>query len=1126
MNSNLAALRVFCLPLACLTLTSLAAVAGPQDGPATRESHTDAAQSPVHHTLSVVLDPGRHVVTVEDTIALPPALCHAGAEFTLNSALNILKSQPPVSRRTSDEDAEARYALDAAPTGGLLQISYSGPVDHGLSDEKEQYTRGFRETRGILSTEGVYLHGGSAWVPSFNDQLIRFELQVQAPPEWHVISQGSGASRGEGGRAQWKTVWPVEQVYLVGGPLHVRREMAGAVEVLVYLHEPDDALSGKYLETTAQYLEMYRKLIGPYPYGKFALVENFWETGYGMPSFTLLGPQVIRFPFILHSSYPHEILHNWWGNSVFVDFDSGNWCEGLTAYMADHLIQEQRGKGDEYRRNTLQKYRDYVQAERDFPLSEFRARHSAATEAVGYGKSLMFFHMLRRHVGDDHFRAALADFYRQQRGRKASFADLRAAFEGVTHDDLVPLFRQWVERTGAPVLALRHVESKPAGDGFIVTGGLEQTQDTEAFTLEVPLRVRTAEGCETHLISMAAKSHEFNIELGARPLSVEADPLFDVFRVLDPHETPSSIGQLFGEQQILAILPEGSATELDVAAYRELMEGWQSDEHKIAIVSEGDVKSLPDDRAVWVIGRHNRFKSLVLNSATGASLADSTNTLKMANEAVPLATHSAVVVSRHPENPEKAIGWLVVAPAAAFPGMGRKLPHYGKYSYLAFEGDEPTNVVKGQWEATGSPLVVILDKPALAKAPPVPTETRPALAELPPVFSQERLMGHVSWLASPERAGRGLGTTALRDSADYIARQMESAGLKPAGDNGTWFQKFTVAEGPEGKPVEAMNVVGILPGSRSDWGDQSVILGAHYDHLGHGWPDVHAGDEGKIHFGADDNASGVAIMLELARNLAAEGGGPRNLVVIAFSAEECGRLGSQYYVKHPQLPAAGIRAVINLDTVGRLFDGKLAIHGTGTADEWPHIFRGCGFVTGIPNTFVPSATEGSDQESFIAAGIPGVQIFTGAHADYHRPGDTVDKVDGPGLVKVATFVKEAVSYLIAREAPLTNRIANAGVQQKPEAEPRKSSRRVSFGTVPDFAFQGKGVRVESTVPDSPAARAGVLPGDVLIRLNGQDIDSLRAFSEHLKTLTPGQAVEATLLRDEKEVTLKVVVQER
>ena len=139
----------------------------------------------------------------------------------------------------------------------------------------------------------------------------------------------------------------MEQVYLVGGPLHMHRDTAAGTDIAVYLHEQDDALARKYLDATGRYLAMYQSLIGPYPYSKFALVENFWETGLGMPSFTLLGPQVIRFPFILHSSYPHEILHNWWGNSVFVDYAQGNWSEGLTAYLADHLLQEQRGEGAE-----------------------------------------------------------------------------------------------------------------------------------------------------------------------------------------------------------------------------------------------------------------------------------------------------------------------------------------------------------------------------------------------------------------------------------------------------------------------------------------------------------------------------------------------------------------------------------------------------------------------------------------------------------------------------------------------------------------------------------------------------------------------------------------------------------
>ncbi len=412
-----------------------------------------ATDLPLKHAIVVTLSPETHAIRVRDRIELPQSMRQAGQEFTLYSGLTIAASNPAVERiEPRDEDQPARYRLVTDPEAGILEISYEGVIRHELSEQKEEYTRGFRQTNGLIGAEGVYLDGGSDWVPRFDDRLIRFTLEVPLPENWHVISQGSGTSRNEQGLARWESGGLVEQVYLVGGPVHRYRDAAGAVETLVYLHERDEALASKYLDATARYIEMYRNLIGPYPYGKFALVENFWETGYGMPSFTLLGPQVLRFPFILHSSYPHEILHNWWGNSVFVDYQSGNWCEGLTAYLADHLVQEQRGLGGDYRRNALQKYRNYVQEGRDFPLVEFRERHNAATEAVGYGKALMMNHMLRLQIGDDAFRKGLTSFYRQYRGKRASFADLQEQFAAVAQRDLGDFFRQWTQRTGAAVV--------------------------------------------------------------------------------------------------------------------------------------------------------------------------------------------------------------------------------------------------------------------------------------------------------------------------------------------------------------------------------------------------------------------------------------------------------------------------------------------------------------------------------------------------------------------------------------------------------------------------------------------------------------------------------------------------
>ena len=664
-----------------------------------------AAQGHVFHTLSVEVDPATHTLAVDALIDLPKAWTSAGTEFVLNEALYVVSSKPAVTELGPDGEGDVRYALAEDATDGTLQMTYNGKINYELSDEKEQYTRGFRQTRGLISDEGIYLSLGTTWVPYFDARMIRFSLDVTLPSGWHIISQGDGTSRDDAGHARWHSSSLVEQVFMVGGPLVRISESTGTVESLVFLHEPDDALARRYLDATAMYIEMYRQLIGPYPYSKFALVENFWETGYGMPSFTVLGPTVIRLPFIVHSSYPHEILHNWWGNSVFVDYEHGNWCEGLTAYMADHLMKEQRGKGHEYRRNTLQKYRDYVNEGRDFPLVEFTSRHNAATEAVGYGKSLMMYHMLRRQLGDEAFKEATAELYRKHRGDRVTFADLEAVFEATSGDDLSRFFDQWVNRAGAPQLAVKDVIFGADSNSIHVTGVLEQTQSGAPYTLQVPLMVVTDNGPNWCRVDMTDRRQTFTCEVAltegsqAMPVMLAVDPMFDVFRTLDPRETPPSIGQLFGEPEILAVLPGASPDETDL--YRSLMASWASDEHHIETVFDSEINALPHDRAVWVLGKTNRFVSSVLESPLG-------DALTLGDEEVAVSGHTFVVVARHPENIEKAVGWICVEPPAAADGLIRKLPHYGKYSYLAFEGDEPTNIAKGQQSTDGSPMVVDL----------------------------------------------------------------------------------------------------------------------------------------------------------------------------------------------------------------------------------------------------------------------------------------------------------------------------------------------------------------------------------------------------------------------------------
>ena len=320
---------------------------------------------------------------------------------------------------------------------------------------------------------------------------MTYTLAVELPAGWKSVSQGERTSSAASAPERWSVATPTEEVHLIAAPFTEYSRDAGAVKAIAFLRKPDQALADRYLDATAQYLEMYRGLLGPYPYSKFALVENFWETGYGMPSFTLLGEQIIRFPFILHSSYPHELLHNWWGNGVFVDFAGGNWCEGLTAYLADHLIAEQRGQGADHRRAILQRVTDYVTPENDFPLSRFHSRHNAVTEAVGYGKTAMVFNMLREKVGDAQFIKALQAFYRDNRFRVASFDDIRKSFEAVSGLDLRPFFDQWIKEVGTPELKLDHA----AGHGERVDITLSQVQPGRLLRAGCSRGHRDRQGC-------------------------------------------------------------------------------------------------------------------------------------------------------------------------------------------------------------------------------------------------------------------------------------------------------------------------------------------------------------------------------------------------------------------------------------------------------------------------------------------------------------------------------------------------------------------------------------------------------------------------------------------------------
>jgi aminopeptidase N len=719
-------------------------------GPAPAAPPSPAGARPlVHHDAQVTLVPARRAVLVEDEVTLSPELrARLGDQvvFTLHAGLSPERAGPgaPLARAErgpalrGDRDGGAarvpveHFAVELAPGERSFTIRYGGEIFHPIEEKGEEYARKMSESPGLVTAEGAVLSGATRWLPELSDGLVNFTLDVRVPPDWEAVSQGSRAGHErapDGVRVRWDSPEPQEEAFLVAGPLVEHARLGFRVPVFAFLRTDDAALAERYLSAAIGDLAMYERLLGPYPYAKFALIENFWETGYGMPSFTLLGPRILRLPFIVHTSYPHEILHDWWGNGVFVDAARGNWCEGLTAYLADHLVAEQSGRGDEYRRTALQRFTDFVAEGRDFPVSAFRARSDSVTQAVGYDKVLMIFHMLRERLGDERFVGALRTFYAEYRFREASFTDLARVMGAAAGEDLSPWFAQWLDRPGAPALRVEQARVVSRGGAPAVELTLAQTQAGEPYALDVPvaLTLPSMPHAVRRTVRVTERRQTVTLPLDAAPSRLDVDPELDVFRRLDPGEIPPALSGAFGAAQRVLVLPSAAPPPL-AAAYRALAEAWKA--AGVEITTDAALTRLPAGKSVWVLGWENRLRGAAAEALApyGATLGE--RELRASQATLPRDRRSVVAVGRSPADPAQVVAFLGADRAAALPGLARKLPHYGRYGLLGFEGDEPAAVTRETWAILASPMAVgLLPGPLPPRAPLPP---RHPLAEPPP----------------------------------------------------------------------------------------------------------------------------------------------------------------------------------------------------------------------------------------------------------------------------------------------------------------------------------------------------------------------------------------------------------
>jgi len=667
------------------------------------------ASEPIHHELKIAFEPLTSRIQVQDKfyIETTDVNCasysfhlHAGmqVEEKVTSSGLLLSIESPVSGNPRLQKLLIRKKPgENCPEKIFVKLRYSGFLVEQTESKLDSKVSG-----------GFVFSGADYFYPiQINPNgRVTFKMEVSLPEPWESLSQGERekAKLAKGRRVvRWNSKLPSEDIFLIGNHFHVYEEKYGGVVLYAFLLKGEANLANKYIQTAKYYIDFFSKLLGGYPYSKFALVENPEQIGYGMPSFTLMGSRIIRFPFILHSSFPHEILHNWWGNGVFTDSTSGNWSEGLTAYLADHLLLELKGKGAQYRFQEMLKYLSYVNDVNEFAINEFSHRESMASQAIGYGKLMMVFHMLRTQLGEDLFLQGLRNFYQDFKFRYAGFREMKETFERISGKKLGWFFKQWVEQKGAPEFELVDASYEPNQSRYNLF--IEIKQKAPPYRLKLPVAIWKEEKSlpEIHYLDFVQPKQKFHLNIAKKPQAIRLDPYNEVFRRLDVKEVPMSIGKTFGAAEAAIVLPTRE-TEGLLNGYLKFSEFLIEMGNIIHPRLKNEKDHFSSNLSLWVFGKNNEIGQSLLPilKKNGIDLKGDNFVLK--EGVFPLKNHSFVFTLPRFKNGKSSITWLITSSEHSILGLMRKLPHYGKYGYLVFKGEEPENLVKGLWRSSPTSL--------------------------------------------------------------------------------------------------------------------------------------------------------------------------------------------------------------------------------------------------------------------------------------------------------------------------------------------------------------------------------------------------------------------------------------
>jgi len=695
------------------------------------------------HQLKVSLFPDEKRIEAEDEVKLVlPA--HGEFSFTLNKNLSIsrmtsgsqtidFESVPykgPESGETGHTDNFNLITVHLPEGAESFVVKYYGVIYDPLEPSKAlTHIRG-DFTSGIISPEGVYLSPETGWYPDTPNAMATYHIEASVPPNWFAVSQGNLLEEtvtNEGTNSVWDCDVPFDGCSLVANAYYKRTRNIDGVDCSTYFYRDNPQLSDSFLDKLEGYMPAYQKLFGPFPYSRFDVVENFFSTGYGMPGFTLLGSRVLTMPFATaEGSLAHEMVHCWWGNYVFPDWEKGNWCEGLTYYSTNYywnILSGNPEKAADFRFTDMVKYTLQVHESDEYAVRKFRTKFTNVDGNIGYGKAGAIFGMLHGMLGDEQCFDSLKLVIKRQGGKKATWDDFQAAFEEVSGKDLDGFFSSWLDNKGTPKLQFDSLRQEEKYGNYRVTGSI--LQKGEQFNMTLPYVIKSMDGEEMGVIEIGTKSTDFAVGTDEKPVSLELDPEYYIFRRLSRDEIQPCLESTMEADSLLVVLPSGGGEDfLEVmdlssmppgkkkisvkAHYEELAQSILESGTKAKVKYDKDISEADLEKSSVLCLGAAKYNSLA------ASLADKTGDLftfrddsftvdgtEYAGE-----TQAVLITVRNPYNDNYDLTlYSGNSPQAIF--KANYIFFYSLYSYVIFENGNP--IKRDNWERGKGPLYIVLN---------------------------------------------------------------------------------------------------------------------------------------------------------------------------------------------------------------------------------------------------------------------------------------------------------------------------------------------------------------------------------------------------------------------------------